>query len=134
MKVLFICKGNVARSQMAPVFFNKLSKKHTAMKAGTQVNEHDGETLHPFVIKCMAELSYDLSNETRIQLTEEMVEEADKIIAICKKEVCPDYLLESDKVEFWDIPDAVHKDYDFHVKIRDEILERVKKLVEELEK
>src|SRR3989338_10979201 len=61
MKILFICKSNVGRSQMAPAFFNKLSKKHKAVGAGTHVRENENQSLHEFVIQSMAESGYDLS-------------------------------------------------------------------------
>lgn len=32
--VLFICKGNSGRSQIAQAFFNRLSKERKAMSAG----------------------------------------------------------------------------------------------------
>jgi protein-tyrosine-phosphatase len=36
MKVLFICKGNVGRSQMAEAFYNKLSKNEEVFSTGAK--------------------------------------------------------------------------------------------------
>ena len=69
MNILFICKANAGRSQMANAFFNKLSKKNKSISAGALVNEKEGESLPEFVLKCMEEEGYDLSNEVRKQLT-----------------------------------------------------------------
>ncbi|MBI5392692.1 low molecular weight phosphatase family protein [Candidatus Woesearchaeota archaeon] len=136
LKILFICKANVGRSQMATAFFNSLSKKNKAIGVGTHVGENAGKPLHEFVIKCMAEESYDLSKNTPQQLTEETANTADKIIVITEKENLPIYLKNNpeivSKIVFWDIPDAKDKTYKFHCKIRDEIKELVEKLVEEI--
>lgn len=132
MDVLFICRANVGRSQMAPAFFNKLSKKHKAVGAGTHVDNHEGEPLHPFVVQCMSEVSYDLSENTRKQLTPEMVKKADKIIVMTEKENLPDYV-DLSKVVFWEIDDAKNESLEFHRQIRDQIKSLVKKLVNEIE-
>jgi len=131
MKLLFICRANVGRSQMASVFFNKLSKKNQSIGAGTHVVEKEGQPLHEFVVGCMAEIGYDLSKNIRKQLTLEMAKEADKIIVITGKENLPDYI-DMKKVIFWDIEDAKDMSYEFHCKIRDQIKSLVEKLVEEV--
>jgi len=131
MNILFICRANVGRSQMAPAFFNKLSKKHKTIGAGTHVDEHEGEPLHEFVIQCMSELGYDLSKNTRKQLTPEMVKEADKIIVMTEKENLQDYI-DMSKVVFWKIDDAKNKSLEFHRQIRDQIKRLVEKLVKEI--
>ena len=44
MKILFVCKGNVGRSQMATALFNKMSKIK-ASSAGTNVKEDEGQKI-----------------------------------------------------------------------------------------
>ncbi len=117
---------------MAPSFFNKMSKNHISVGAGTNVGEHEGEPLHQFVVQCMNELGHDLSKNTRKQLTPEMVNNADKIIVMTEKENLPDYI-DMSKVVFWEIDDAKDKSLEFHLKIRDQIKKLVEKLVIELE-
>lgn len=136
MKVLFICKANVGRSQIATAFFNQLSKTHTAFSAGTNVNENNKPLFNQVTkegelsVKCMAGAGIDLSKTTRKQLTPEMVKEADKIIVMTEKENWPEYLRNSPKVIIWQVEDAKGMSYEFHCRIRDQI----KKLVEELVK
>ncbi|MBS3137791.1 hypothetical protein J4232_05125 [Candidatus Woesearchaeota archaeon] len=60
LNILFICKANVGRSQIAAAFFDALSKKNKAIGAGTNVGENAGKPLHEFVVKCMAEAGYNL--------------------------------------------------------------------------
>ena len=45
MLVLFVCVANVARSQMAEAFFNRLSSQHSAQSAETRVGEYEGRTV-----------------------------------------------------------------------------------------
>ena len=139
MRVLFICKANVGRSQMAEALFNKYSKKNKAFSAGTDVGDKEGQTIgqnekFKFVVDVMKEEEIDVSNNKRRQLTKEMVDDTDKVIIITKKDSLPHYLVDNDKVIFWDIPDAKDTSYEFHIKTREEIKKKVEKLVEELER
>ncbi len=122
---------------MAEALFNKLSKKNRAESAGTNV-DNEGQTLDNtpgiFVIKVLKEEGIDVRKKVRNQLTEEMVDSYDKVVVITSRDDCPDYLKKNDKVIFWDdIADAKGTDYDFHVRTRDEIKRRVKKLLSEID-
>lgn len=132
MRVLFVCKANVGRSQMASAFFNRYSKKNHSLSAGTEVGGKEGLGLDESVVGCMKEEGLDLVNNKRKQLTEEMAEVADKIIVMTEEENWPFYLRDNPKVMVWEIEDAKGKDYAFHARIRDEIKEKVKKLIEEI--
>ena len=117
---------------MATAFFNTLSNNHHAIGTGTHVGDNEGRPLQELVIRCMAELGYDLSKETRRQLTPEIAHESDKIIVLNEKEDLPPYLRDSPKLIFWDVEDAKGTSYDFHVKIRDQIKGFVEELVREI--
>ena len=43
MKVLFICKSNLARSQISEEVFNKLSKNNIAISAGLNPRNYEGK-------------------------------------------------------------------------------------------
>ncbi|MGD9808665.1 MAG: arsenate reductase ArsC [Deferribacterales bacterium] len=59
-KVLFVCEHNSGRSQMAQAFMNHLSGgRYTAESAGLEQ-----QPLNPFVVKAMAEVGIDISNNT----------------------------------------------------------------------
>ena len=132
MQVLFVCTANVGRSQMAEAFFNKLSKKNHASSAGIEVGDAEGESIGERVVRIMKELGYDLSKNTRKQITREMAEKADKIIVMAEKETIPNYLKKSLKVIFWDVPDAKGQSEEFQYRVRDQIKELVEELVEEI--
>lgn len=57
-RVLFLCTGNSARSQMAEAFLRRLGGDgYTVYSAGLE----PAERVHPLAVKAMAELGYDLS-------------------------------------------------------------------------
>jgi len=124
---------------MAQAMFNRLSK-HQSTSAGTMVLEMDGQTVAKraevapsgvLVLELMSEEDQDLSSEQRTQLTPELVDAADKVIVMAERETWPDYLVESGKVEFWDIEDAFNIPIDAVRAIKDQIKVRVEELVRE---
>ena len=119
MKILFVCRGNVGRSQMAEVIFNKYSK-HKAISAGTKVYEYEGQKLKDFlfakpVINFMKKEGVDISEKTRKQVNQEMVKKFDKIIVMAEPETVPDYLKKNPKSIYWNVQDPIgmgNKGYD----------------------
>src|SRR3989344_7599816 len=102
MKILFVCKANVGRSQMAEAFFNKLNQneENESWSAGVQVNEHEGETIGEnkkaqFVVDVINEEGIDVSSNIRNQLTSEMADNSDKIIMMAERELLPGFLKDS---------------------------------------
>lgn len=134
MKILFICKGNVGRSQIAEALFRKkFGDKHKVISAGTKISGPEqpiGELIPQIqeVLDVMKEEGTDVSMYVRKQLTENMVEDADKVVVIMEKvEAMPDYLLNSPKLIRWDIPDPKGKDLEFTRNIKNEIKEYIEK-------
>lgn len=132
MKILFICKGNVGRSQIAEALFRKkFGDQHEAISAGTKISgpEEPLNNLLPKiqeVLDAMNEEGVDVSGAIRNQLTEEMVKEADKVVAIIEDgEVLPDYLSTSPKLVLWNAPDPKGKNLEFTRKVRDEIKKNI---------
>ncbi|MBX4198591.1 low molecular weight phosphatase family protein [Candidatus Parcubacteria bacterium] len=139
MKILFICKGNVGRSQIAEALFVKLSNnKAEAISAGTKISGSEqpiGELLPQIqeVLDVMNEEGIDVSTYVRKQLTEKMVEDSDKVIAIIEDtEVLPDYLTNSPKLIRWNVPDPKGKDITITRQIKDQIKELIIGLVKTL--
>ena len=147
MNILFVCRANVGRSQVAQVCFNKLSR-HTADSAGIAVDElivklHlRGRKLKDvtsisraaeYNLECIRnEFGVDIADKERQQLTPAMVDAADVIVVIAEKEQWPAYLKEGGKVVFWDIPDAVGQDDAFVYEVFTQVRRRVEQLVEEI--
>ena len=129
-KVLFVCVQNSGRSQMAEAFFNKLAGgKAQALSAGTQ----PADEVNPVVVEAMREAGINISGNKPKMLTFDMVKKADKMITMgCGAEaeaVCPASFIET---EDWALEDPKGKTLEQVRKIRDEIKERVSKLVKEV--
>jgi len=87
MKILFVCTGNSARSQMAEAFARHYGKGQLeASSAGI-----DPKGLHPLTVKVMAEKGIDVSRQGSKALTDEMLRKADYVVTVCghADEQCP---------------------------------------------
>lgn len=133
MTVLFLCRANAGRSQIAEAFYNSLSEG--ALSAGVNLENSvmkDDLRVPPLVVEVMKEVGIDVTLAQRKKVTPEMVAGAKKVIALLSESEfpLPTYVTESSKFERWgDIPDAKGTDLDFHRKTRDVIKIRVERLL-----
>ncbi len=129
-KVLFVCLGNVGRSQMAEAFYNHFTNSTDAWSAGIQ---KDTPLKYPNptskIIDAMGEYNIDVSQAKVKTVTQDIVDNSEKIIILCKKEECPNFLLTSQNIIFWDIEDPFEVSFDNTRKIRDQIKEKVLTLI-----
>lgn len=132
MKVLFLCKGNVGRSQIAEMLFRKkFGAKHEVFSAGLQISGPEqpiGELVPGIqeVLDVMSEEGIDVSKNIRRQVTEKMVADVDKVVVIIEDEaVLPDYISNSGKCTRWSIADPKGMDLENTRKIKDLIKERI---------
>lgn len=133
-KVLFVCEGNVNRSQMAATFLNSLSSGVEVRSAGTLTPTHrEGQLISTITqagIDAMAAVGHDMSKALMHRLTPEMVAWADKVVVMGETPggPLPDFLAHSPKLERWDVPDPGYG----HIEIteaRDMIFEKVRKML-----
>jgi arsenate reductase (thioredoxin) len=126
-KVIFACVHNAGRSQMAAAFFNQLAdSKAQAVSAGT----HPAERVHPQVVQVMKETGIDLASAKPQKLTEELARDADLLITMGCGDECP--YAPGLKRDDWPLPDPKDKDITEVRRIRDEIRNRVIRLVDSL--
>jgi ArsR family transcriptional regulator, arsenate/arsenite/antimonite-responsive transcriptional repressor / arsenate reductase (thioredoxin) len=88
-RVLFLCTGNSARSQMAEAFVADRSQGTIeAFSAGSHP-----KPLHPNAVRVMAEHGIDISENRTKPLSRYMRNRFDRIITLCDKvrEVCPEF-------------------------------------------
>lgn len=144
MKILFVCRGNVGRSQIAETVFNqRASAKHHAFSAGTWVRDKDGVSMHgkklnefeaaKEVISSLHEIGIDASKNKRDQIDNEMVEEADLIVVMAEEHTIPEFLKNSPKVKYWEVEDPKGMSQEDTNKIRDQISVLVDGLLDEFQ-
>lgn len=87
-KVIFLCTGNSARSQMAEAFLRKFAGEHfDVYSAG-----FEPKGINPYTIKVMEELGYDLSKHSSKKLKQYLGKvHFGVVITVCSnaEELCP---------------------------------------------
>jgi protein-tyrosine-phosphatase len=138
-KILFVCRGNMFRSQVAEVLFNNVKDDATeARSCGTWVEREDltGKKLKDFdginepmnlvnLIEVMKEKDFDISENTCKPITPALVNWADKIISMAEENESPDYLLNSPKITFWEVENPNN----FTKEKAREVTEKIEKLI-----
>lgn len=141
MNVLFVCRANRGRSQMAATLFKiHAPKGSNADSAGTLV-EAPGDTLEQrakvsvpqsHVITLMKEKGRDISQEKQTPVTPEMLNDYQKIVVMAEEETIPDWLKADEKYEYWKIADPRWNNIEDVRVVRDEIEQKVLGLIREL--
>ena len=127
--VLFVCVENAGRSQMAEGFFKKYAPNgFKILSAGTKPVTH----VNPIVVQAMKEVGIDISKQKSKELTDEMIRDSDNVVNMgcMNKNFCPTIWLP--KVIEWSMEDPKGQSIEKVRQIRDEIEERIKKLVAEI--
>jgi protein-tyrosine-phosphatase len=126
-EVLFVCVHNAGRSQMAAglVKLRSQGKVHVRSAGSAPADE-----INPAVIEAMDELGVDMSEEFPKPLTDEVVRAADVVITMGCGDACPIY--PGKRYEDWELDDPAGQDLDAVRAIRDEIDERVQRLIAQL--
>ena len=86
-RVLFLCTGNSARSQMAEgLLRNMAGDRYEVFSAGTHP-----KGIHPLTVKVMQEVGIDVSSQTSKDLTQFAGQPFDYVITVCDraKQACP---------------------------------------------
>ncbi len=129
---LFVCQGNVGRSQMAEALCNDIMKSDISWSAG--VAHHTPEKYgHPVekIVEVMDEVGLDVSEAVVKTITQEMIDASRKIVVMCGKNECPDFLLGSRKNVFWpDIEDPEEMSLEETRLVRDKIKQKILSLTE----
>jgi arsenate reductase (thioredoxin) len=128
-RVIFACRHNAGRSQMAAAFFNRLADpaRAHALSAGTT----PADRVHPEVLEAMTEVGVDLSGARPQRLTAELATGARRMVTMGCGEECP--YVAGLEVEDWALEDPKGKSLDRVRKIRDEIEGRVRALIRALD-
>jgi arsenate reductase (thioredoxin) len=128
MTVLFLCRQNAGRSQMAQAFFERLAPAHRAMSGGSS----PAAAVHPAVVDVMREIGIDLSGRKPAKVDADMLTKADLVISMgCDDPAVCEY--PGRKVEDWGIEDPSGKPIEEVRRIRDLLRDRVATLARRLE-
>jgi arsenate reductase (thioredoxin) len=126
-EVLFVCTHNAGRSQMAAALLDyQAAGRVRVTSAGSQ----PADQLNPAVVAAMAEIGLDISREFPKPLTTDKVQVADAVITMGYGDACP--IFPGKRYEDWDLPDPAGLDLQAVRPIRDEIAQRVRRLLAEL--
>jgi arsenate reductase (thioredoxin) len=129
--VLFVCLHNAGRSQMSQALFEATAGgRHTAESAGSEADP-DGR-IHPQVLDVMSELGIDLSDRKPQRLTDDLARRADVVVTMGCGDACP--YIPGKRYLDWDLPDPKGRPVEAVRETRDEIRERVERLLEELDR
>lgn len=127
--VMFVCKKNSARSQMAEGFAKHLGAgKIQVTSSGLEASQ-----VRPEAIATMKEAGVDISHQTSKALSDFSPEDFDVVISLCGCGVnLPPEWLTREVFADWQLEDPAEQPEIFP-RVRDEIRERVAQLIESLE-
>ena len=123
-EVLFACVHNAGRSQIAAGLLKaRGGDRVQVVSAGSE----PADELNPAVVEAMSEIGIDIQAEMPKRLTDEMVREADVVVTMGCGDACPVY--PGKRYEDWAIEDPAGKDPEVVRRIRDDIADRVDRLI-----
>ncbi|UXA10789.1 arsenate reductase ArsC [Mycobacterium sp. SMC-8] len=125
--VLFLCTHNAGRSQMALGYFTHLAGDLAIAWSG---GSEPGTEINPAAIAAMAEVGIDITGEYPKPWTDEIVQAADVVITMGCGDACP--VFPGKRYENWDLPDPAGQGVDAVRPIRDQIEQRIQRLLSDL--
>lgn len=128
-KVMFVCKRNSCRSQMAEGFAKTLGKdKIQVTSSGLEASR-----VHPTAIEVMSEIGIDISHQTSDPLSNFKADDYDAVISLCGCGVnLPPEWVTQEIFEDWQLDDPDGQPIETFHRVRDEIKERVINLINKL--
>ena len=123
MTILFLCRQNAGRSQMAQAYFERMAPGFEAISAGSE----PATQVHQPVVEAMKEIGFDLAGRKPQRVDRAMLDRADHVISMgCDDPAVCEY--PGRKVEDWSIEDPSGKSFQDVRRVRDEIRGRVEAL------
>ncbi len=125
-KVMFVCKKNSRRSQMAEGFARTLGAgKISVTSSGLEASHVD-----PLTVQVMADIGIDISNQNSEALRDFNPQDYDVVISLCGCGVnLPSEWLTREVFADWQLEDPEGESIDTFYKVRDLVKERVEKLI-----
>ena len=135
-RILFLCTGNAARSQMAEAIARGF---HGDVIDPVSAGSRPAGWVHPLAIRAMAELGVSMENATSKSAEQFINEPFDVVVTVCDNAAkdCPNWP-GAKRIEHWPIvdpsygPDDPATRFDRFVATRDELRRRIDELVKTL--
>jgi protein-tyrosine-phosphatase/DNA-binding transcriptional ArsR family regulator len=101
-RILFLCTGNSARSQIAEALLEQMSQGSVEVASAGSAPK----PLHPNAVRVMKQRGIDISGNRTKHLDELSAQRFDSVITLCDRvrEVCPEFPSRPDLVH-WSVPD-----------------------------
>ncbi len=131
-KVLFLCTGNSARSQMAEGLMRSLGLGLWEVKSGGLLPSY----VHPLAIRVMEEIGIDISHQTSKSMEQFLNEDFDYIVTLCDHAAmsCPTFPGQAKRLH-WSLEDpaaavgTIEQRLRVFRKIRDQIKGKIEALL-----
>ena len=127
-RILFACRENACRSQMAAAYAETLAADRLEVLTG---GSEPAKIVHPEMVKAMAEEGIDLYFQVPQSIESALAEGMpDAIVTMGCGETCP--IIPGAVALDWQLPDPAGQSSEFMRRTRDEIKKKVVKLIDEL--
>jgi arsenate reductase (thioredoxin) len=123
-EVLFVCVQNAGRSQIAAALLHHYAEGRVHVRSA---GSDPADRINPHVVNAMSELGIDITREFPKPMTDEVVKAADAVITMGCGDACPIY--PGKRYEDWQVDDPAEADLEGVRRIRDDIGERVRRLL-----
>lgn len=125
-KVMFVCRRNSCRSQMAEGWAKTLGEgKIEVTSSGLEASR-----VHPTAIEVMSDIGIDISNQTSDALSDFNADDYDAVISMCGCGTgLPPEWVTQDIFEDWELEDPDGQPLETFHRVRDEIKQRVMNLI-----
>ncbi len=129
-RILFLCTGNAARSQLAEGLARAFyGDQIDVVSAGSR----PGNAVHPLAVRALGDLGIDIHDAQPKSAEQFLHEPFDVVVTVCDSAAqdCPRWP-GAKRIEHWSIEDPSWRGYDAFVETRDDLARRIEALVETL--
>ena len=129
-RILFLCTGNAARSQMAE---GLARANHGDRIDFVSAGSRPAGFVHPNAIRALSEIGIDIHDAQSKSAEEFLVQPIDVVVTVCDSAAadCPSWP-GAKRIEHWSIEDPSWRGYEAFVETRDDLKRRIDELVQSL--
>ncbi|MFD3400138.1 arsenate reductase ArsC [Kribbella sp. NPDC058693] len=126
--VLFVCVHNAGRSQMAAGWLRHLAGDSVEVRSAGSAPR---DQINPIAVEAMNEVGIDITGNVPQLLEYDTAKTSDVIVTMGCGDTCP--VFPGKRYEDWELTDPAGQPIEVVRQVRDEIRDRVEKLVGELQ-